>query len=171
MHGNDSTEVKTLYTSQFKLQECEGQKQALTFNNFWTKSTASLGPNTWHKPKMPFSSQNSKFKPTKWVMVQSMNKKGHTPHKPSQPRMMKLSLSVRSKEWISGVAITPTCRRYGINPQDYKKLVGLQVLFLGLIDAIETLSFCQLTKRTSKLFQEWEANLFELAISKSPRNF
>lgn len=34
MHGNDSTEVKTLHTSQFKLQECEGQKQALTFNNF-----------------------------------------------------------------------------------------------------------------------------------------
>lgn len=32
-----------------------------------------------------------------------------TPQSPSQPRIMKCSLSVSSKEWTSGVAVTPTC--------------------------------------------------------------
>ena len=39
-------------------------------------------------------------------------KETHTPQRPSQPRMMKCSLFVRSKEWISGVATTPTCNSH-----------------------------------------------------------
>ena len=136
----------------FKLQDRKRCNKLLAFKNFWTKSIASLEPNTWHITKTPCSSQNSKLKPVKTSKaINVYGYKRDTPHKPSQPRMMKYSISITSKLCISGVATTPIANR--IIPQDYKHFQTHKCSFSSLVDAIMILYFWLLTKIMSSL--EW----------------
>lgn len=95
---------------------------SFTFNDFWTNSTASLGPNTWNDFVFPSRKLKGKCNCI-WKKHEASHlrfegkSRRQTPHRPSQPRMMKCSLSVRSKEWTSGVAMTPTCIRYSHHSQ------------------------------------------------------
>jgi hypothetical protein len=59
-----------------------------------------------------YISENNNLEVSRWRTINWT----HTPQRPSQPRIMNCSLSVRSKEWKSGVATTPTC-----NSQSFPK--------------------------------------------------
>lgn len=88
-------------------------------------------------------------------------KETHTPQRPSQPRMMKCSLFVRSKEWISGVATTPTCNspyNFKCIPMEFSRERG------GLKFARTYCNACFLgpRKRNCRELQDWAR---EISIS------
>ena len=110
-----------MYT-QFHLQEKKDRNKLLhsitseqNQQHHWDQ-IPDTNPKCYFHPRTVNSNQQNKLWSNLWI------RKGHTPQKPSQPRMMKRSLSVRSKEWISGVATSPTCMAcYSSELQEEKK--------------------------------------------------